>query len=226
MNRILLLLSIFSLLTTIHAACKSIALSHLAVHFSLYSSSQDSKPSPFSYSLFYPNHCPHLQPNHNSYAKPPTQTASATSFCKCICFNNSTIIALNPPKSTTSASPHALRAEAPPEHHLTCTSCNRAFCLSYKLPICADAKEEDVFAQCFQRDSIKDEAVVFIFIFATAGLLGWALLKPWVVKWMGWSRGDQGPREGRYAPLVEEGEGEGEGRDSAQGRERDGRGDG
>ena len=66
--------------------------------------------------------------------------------------------------------------------------------------------------------------MVFIFIFATAGLLGWALLKPWVVKWTGWGREGQGPREGRYAPLV--GEGEGEGYDSAQGRERDGRGDG
>jgi len=81
-----------------------------------------------------------------------------------------------------------------------------------------------VFAQCFQRDSIKDEAVVFIFIFATAGLLGWAVLKPWVVKWTGWGRGVQEPREGRYAPLVGdgEGEGEGEGHDSAQGRERNG----
>lgn len=85
-----------------------------------------------------------------------------------------------------------------------------------------------MFAQCFQRDSIKDEAVVFIFIFATAGLLGWAVLKPWVVKWTGWGREGRGPREERYAPLVEEGEGEGEGegRDSEQGRERDGRGDG
>jgi len=81
-----------------------------------------------------------------------------------------------------------------------------------------------VFAQCFQRDSIKDEAVVIIFIFATAGLLSWAVLKPWVVKWTGWGRGGQEPREGRYAPLVgegeEEGEGVGEGRDSTQGRER------
>ena len=77
-----------------------------------------------------------------------------------------------------------------------------------------------MFAQCFQRDSIKDEAVVIIFIFATAGLLGWAVLKPWVVKWTGWGQEGQEPREGRYAPLVGEGEGEGEERDSTQGRER------
>lgn len=35
-----------------------------------------------------------------------------------------------------------------------------------------------------ERDSRKDEAVVFIFIFATAGLLGWAALKPWVAGWI------------------------------------------
>lgn len=35
-----------------------------------------------------------------------------------------------------------------------------------------------------ERDSRKDEAVVFIFIFATAGLLIWAAIKPWVRKWV------------------------------------------
>ena len=35
-----------------------------------------------------------------------------------------------------------------------------------------------------ERDSRKDEAVVFIFIFATAGLLIWAAIKPWVGKWI------------------------------------------
>lgn len=37
---------------------------------------------------------------------------------------------------------------------------------------------------CVERDSRKDEAVVFIFIFATAGLLLWAAVKPWVGKWI------------------------------------------
>lgn len=31
-----------------------------------------------------------------------------------------------------------------------------------------------------ERDSLKDETVVVVFIFATAGLLGWALVKPWI----------------------------------------------
>ena len=33
-----------------------------------------------------------------------------------------------------------------------------------------------------ERDSLKDETVVVIFIFATAGLLAWAAVKPWVDK--------------------------------------------
>ena len=35
-----------------------------------------------------------------------------------------------------------------------------------------------------ERDSRKDEAVVFVFIFATAGLLGWALIRTWVERWV------------------------------------------
>ena len=66
--------------------------------------------------------------------------------------------------------------------------------------------------------------MVFIFIFTTAGLLGWALLKPWVVKWTGW--GGTGPgrgeREARYAPLVGESQAEGSGeRDSGLQGERE-----
>ena len=35
-----------------------------------------------------------------------------------------------------------------------------------------------------ERDSAKDQAVVFIFIIATVGLLGWALLRPWLGIWI------------------------------------------
>lgn len=67
--------------------------------------------------------------------------------------------------------------------------------------------------------------MVIIFISATAALLGWALLKPWVVKWTGWGMetiGRQGgrEREARYAPLG--GEGQVESRDSGLEGERDG----
>jgi hypothetical protein len=33
-----------------------------------------------------------------------------------------------------------------------------------------------------ERDSLKDETVVVIFIFVTVGLLSWALVKPWIDK--------------------------------------------
>ncbi|KAI1618994.1 hypothetical protein EDD37DRAFT_624340 [Exophiala viscosa] len=125
-----------------------------------------------------------------------TAKSTATSFCKCICFNNSTIIALAPPTSSTRSEHHNLLvrsaaedddstanppASSPrPHHKLTCADCTRAFCLDYNLPICKNVREEDVFTTCFQRDSLKDETVVVVFIFATAGLLAWALVKPWV----------------------------------------------
>ena len=47
---------------------------------------------------------------------------------------------------------------------------------------CARAGFADIHGA--ERDSRKDEAVVFIFIFATAGLLIWAAIKPWVGKWV------------------------------------------
>ncbi|KAI1453013.1 hypothetical protein F4805DRAFT_445227 [Annulohypoxylon moriforme] len=56
----------------------------------------------------------------------------------------------------------------------SCTQCTRAFCLSQHLPICKDAEENDVVAMCFQRDSRKDQIIVWGFILGTTGLLGWA----------------------------------------------------
>lgn len=35
-----------------------------------------------------------------------------------------------------------------------------------------------------ERDSLKDETVVFVFIIATAGLLLWAFVKLYVQKWL------------------------------------------
>jgi ABC-type nitrate/sulfonate/bicarbonate transport system permease component len=34
-----------------------------------------------------------------------------------------------------------------------------------------------------ERDSAKDQAVVFIFIFATVGLLSYAAVRPWIEQW-------------------------------------------
>ncbi|KAK3682304.1 hypothetical protein B0T22DRAFT_432815 [Podospora appendiculata] len=109
--------------------------------------------------------------------------ASAPTFCKCTCFTNSTIIPLGP----QSGNPPAQPPPPPSKPNTTpanivlargtsssCTQCNRAFCLNYNLPICKDAEEKDVLTSCFQRDSRKDQIIVWGFILGTAGLLGWA----------------------------------------------------
>ncbi|EMC92615.1 hypothetical protein BAUCODRAFT_151040 [Baudoinia panamericana UAMH 10762] len=118
-----------------------------------------------------------------------THAATPTSFCKCTCYSNSTIIPLDDTKPGADGTAAIGR---------TCNDCNKQFCLDYHLPICQGATEDDVFTTCFQRDSRKDEAVVFIFIFATGGLLIWAAIKPWVEKWRE-NAGAGGST--RYAPV-------------------------
>ncbi|BCR90817.1 uncharacterized protein ACHE_60703S [Aspergillus chevalieri] len=139
--------------------------------------------------------------------------SAPASFCKCTCFSNSTIIPLDPPKPESSsfagnlardiadlvATDNEKRANS--YQALSCNDCNRKFCLGYDLPVCKGAKEDDVVSTCFQRDSRKDEAIVFIFIFATSGLLACALFRPWVQKWL------EAARERRqYIPVAEPGD--------------------
>ncbi|KAF2153252.1 hypothetical protein K461DRAFT_293526 [Myriangium duriaei CBS 260.36] len=121
-----------------------------------------------------------------------------TSFCKCTCFSNSTLIQLTGSKDLDSTTPNGKGS------HLmvkagTCDDCNRQFCLKHDLPICQGAEEEDVFTTCFQRDSAKDEAVVFIFIFATVGLLIWAAIRPYVMKWFEVGT----PHDWSYRPIAQ-----------------------
>ena len=100
-----------------------------------------------------------------------------TSYCKCTCFGNSTIVALDAP-STTSKPNLELRPRA---SRKSCNDCNRQFCLGYSF--CKGEKEEKVLTTCFQRDSTKDQVVVLAFIAATVGLLGYAGVRPWVDQW-------------------------------------------
>ncbi|KAL4784268.1 hypothetical protein BJX76DRAFT_327813 [Aspergillus varians] len=126
-----------------------------------------------------------------------TLASSPASFCKCTCFSNSTIIPLDPAKGGSSSLHGALNLfsridytgtqdekRAGNYRSLSCNDCNRKFCLGYDLPTCKGAKEDDVFTTCFQRDSRKDEAIVFIFIIATGSLLIWAVIRPWVQRWI------------------------------------------
>ncbi|GCB24794.1 hypothetical protein AAWM_07679 [Aspergillus awamori] len=137
--------------------------------------------------------------------------SSPASFCKCTCFSNSTIIPLDPDSSESTSAlngvSHFLRrsddaaildTRAKNYRSLNCNDCNRKFCLDYDLPTCHGAKEDDVFTTCFQRDSRKDQAIVFMFIIATGSLLAWAIFKPWVEKWL------EAARERRlYIPVSE-----------------------
>ncbi|PSN72019.1 hypothetical protein BS50DRAFT_241332 [Corynespora cassiicola Philippines] len=106
---------------------------------------------------------------------PPT---APTSFCKCTCFGNSTIVPLDSPVFSQKPSVGEVKERSSKK---TCNDCNRQFCLSYSF--CNKEKEENVFTTCFQRDSAKDQAVVFIFIFATVGLLSYAAVRPWIDQW-------------------------------------------
>ncbi|SCV68154.1 BQ2448_275 [Microbotryum intermedium] len=111
----------------------------------------------------------------------PTPTIAAGSsfasqpmtFCKCICFGNSTILPIFRPRDP-------LRP---------CLTCTRQFCLEQKLPACLNAKASDedldvgtgetgdVQARCFQRDSPKSHVLVVLFLVVTSSLLLGAVLK-------------------------------------------------
>ncbi|WWC87994.1 uncharacterized protein L201_002896 [Kwoniella dendrophila CBS 6074] len=89
------------------------------------------------------------------------------SYCKCICFSNSTIIPLYRPDNIKKP----------------CLTCTRQFCLDQKLSICKGAQvpeldtdigtgtEGDVEARCFKRDSPRDQLVVTFFLLIVFGLL-------------------------------------------------------
>ncbi|CAF9933665.1 MAG: hypothetical protein HETSPECPRED_008734 [Heterodermia speciosa] len=217
------------------------------------------------------------------FSLPSSLAASPTSFCKCTCGANSTIIPLDgplsnhPSRSTNPLLPRLddrkgwplfastesllpsnsqeAESETPTptpgkdkgkdkgkensggggtqdrkEYRAgNCNDCNRQFCLDYmNLPICKGKGAEEIFTTCFrasftsppsiyqlrqslrlqlthtitpERDSRKDEAVVYIFIVATAGLLSWAAIKPWVGRWV------ESARERRsYIPVASEGD--------------------
>ncbi|KAK4449640.1 hypothetical protein QBC34DRAFT_438076 [Podospora aff. communis PSN243] len=141
---------------------------------------------------------------------------SPTSFCKCICLTNSTIISLTPKPGVTDL----------------CSICNRSFCAGYRLPICKDIEEAQIKTDCFQRDSAKDRVIVWAFMLGTMGLLGWAGLRRlveankgaaggWLNGVMGGGRGTrlfgrvrgggQAAAGAAYSPLDEPRAGEGRG---------------
>ncbi|OXB38591.1 hypothetical protein J007_01630 [Cryptococcus neoformans] len=95
------------------------------------------------------------------------------SYCKCICFTNSTIIPLYRPENPKKP----------------CLSCTRQFCIDQKLAICKGAEvpelnkdigtgtEGDVEARCFKRDSPRDRLVATFFFLIVMGLLLYSAIR-------------------------------------------------
>ncbi|CAJ0755763.1 24729_t:CDS:2 [Entrophospora sp. SA101] len=103
---------------------------------------------------------------------PTIQAAKVIPFCKCTCGENSTIFAL--------------------EVGTLCSECNKAFCIQEMGDECSGVNNDDsgnvcdiqAIATCFERDSYKDEAIVYFYIIITCGLLFAALIKPFIEEWL------------------------------------------
>ncbi len=107
---------------------------------------------------FYPFHPPSIE----SPIGPPSDNTDLT---------NDLVGRDSSPSDDITPVHHPLQKRGPPA---ACSRCNRAFCLSLNLPICKNAVEADVTTNCFQRDSRKDQLVVWGFLLTVLGLLGWA----------------------------------------------------
>lgn len=86
----------------------------------------------------------------------------ATSYCKCICEGNTTVIPILGP--TNAARP--------------CLDCNQQFCVSQSPLSCVGTHENEISVQCFQKDVsfVKDEIVVVFFVALTGSLLLYATI--------------------------------------------------
>lgn len=79
---------------------------------------------------------------------PFSSGTTAMTFCKCLCFSNSTILPLceHLPSSSTPAVqslPRSSHADLPKDPLHPCLTCTRQFCLDQKLPACIGAKSGD-----------------------------------------------------------------------------------
>jgi hypothetical protein len=74
--------------------------------------------------------------------------AASSTLCKCACFGKSMLIGLDGKPESSPASP--VGKSDTKQGHGTCLDCNKQFCQNYNLPICRDAKDEDVIATCYR----------------------------------------------------------------------------
>ncbi|KAF9432008.1 hypothetical protein BGZ76_011419, partial [Entomortierella beljakovae] len=111
-----------------------------------------------------------------------TLAANPISFCKCVCGQEKTITAL--PKD--------------PQHPIfggpskACGACNKQYCLDNKPDMCkgvGTGEGDELVTTCFERDSYKDQFIVYLFLTVTLGFLGYAGLQPSINKF--WQRRQQ-----------------------------------
>lgn len=90
-----------------------------------------------------------------------------TQICRCSCASNYTIFEL-PDDGLSYAQ--------------TCTNCTKKFCIAQDLDICKGFDESLVQAACFQRESMKEQFFIYLFIIITSLLLIYAALAPYFTK--------------------------------------------
>ncbi|KAI9592660.1 hypothetical protein BDF19DRAFT_397803 [Syncephalis fuscata] len=103
--------------------------------------------------------------------------ANPVSFCKCACGQNVTIIELTPKDGNK------------PNTAEDCFQCTKTFCLLTQKDFCSGAgANDDLTAFCFQRDSYKDEFIVYLFLVITIGLLILACARPYLGQFIRYRR--------------------------------------
>lgn len=90
-----------------------------------------------------------------------SKVSAYTQICRCNCASNYTIV------------------ELPDYANLSCTNCTKKFCLSKNFTICEGVDEMLVSAACFQRESLKEQFFIYIFIIITSTLLLYAAIAPY-----------------------------------------------
>ncbi|KAI8355402.1 hypothetical protein B0O80DRAFT_497794 [Mortierella sp. GBAus27b] len=110
--------------------------------------------------------------------------ANPISFCKCVCGQEKSISPL--PRDTQ----HSIFGGS----SKACGSCTKQYCLEVKPNMCkgvGTGEGDELVTSCFERDSYKDQFIVYLFLTITFGLLGYAGLQPFL-KGL-WQRRQQRP---------------------------------
>ncbi|KAI8054225.1 hypothetical protein BDF22DRAFT_742151 [Syncephalis plumigaleata] len=96
---------------------------------------------------------------------------AVVTWINCACGQNVTIIELKPKLSRPSTE--------------DCIQCTKSFCLEAQPDFCSGAgANDDLTAFCFQRDSYKDESIIYLFLFITIGLLVFACTRPFLEQFL------------------------------------------